>query len=69
MTLIKLPMTEQNGTNQSLNKIWDIVLIKKSDDNYIVMTPNGDVHSICEDTFQTFVKDDRVSYDKEKIKL
>jgi hypothetical protein len=49
--------------------MWDIVLIDKSGDYYIVMTPNGDVHSISEDTFQTFVKADRVSYDKEKIKL
>jgi hypothetical protein len=62
-------MKEQVGINPSSNKIWDIVLIKKDDDSYIVMTPNGDVHCISENTFQTFVKADRVSYDKEKIKL
>ena len=62
-------MKEALGTNHSLNDIWDIVLMNKSGDSYIVMTQNGDVHCISENTFQTFVKADRVSYDKEKIKL
>ena len=62
-------MTEQVGTNPSSNKIWDITLIKETEGSYIVMTPNGDVHCINEDTFQTFVKSDRVNYDKEKYNL
>jgi hypothetical protein len=62
-------MKEQAGTNHSSNKIWDITLINKTDDKYIVMTQNGDVHCINESSFQTFVKSDRVNYDKEKYKL
>jgi hypothetical protein len=49
--------------------MWDIVLIKKTEDKYIVMTQNGDVHCISEETFETFKKSNRVSYDKENIKL
>lgn len=49
--------------------MWDIVVIKKEGDNYIVMTPNGDVHCISEDTFQTFERNGRVSYDPEHKKM
>lgn len=49
--------------------MWDIELIKKTDDNkYIVMTPNGDYHCINQDTFYTFEKNKRVNYEPEKIK-
>ena len=41
--------------------MWDIVLIKKDKDDYIVMTPNGDVHCISEETFQNFKKSNRVT--------
>jgi hypothetical protein len=49
--------------------MWDIVVIQKEGDNYIVMTPNGDVHCISEETFQTFEKAGRVSYDPEHKKM
>lgn len=49
--------------------MWDIVVIQKEDDKYIVMTPNGDVHCITEETFQTFERADRVSYDPEHKKM
>jgi hypothetical protein len=49
--------------------MWDIVVIKKENDNYIVMTPNGDVHCISEDTFQTFERNGRVSNNPEHKKM
>lgn len=61
------------GSNPALtikNKImWDIVVIKKDGDNYIVMTPNGDVHCISTETFQTFERNGRVSYDPQHKKM
>ena len=32
--------------------MWDIVVIKQDADNYIVMTPNGDVHCISGKLFK-----------------
>ena len=49
--------------------MWEIVLLKKSGDSYIVMTQNGDVHCISEETFKTYEKANRVSYNKENFKL
>jgi len=49
--------------------MWDIVVIKQDGDNYIVMTPNGDVHCISKETFQKFEKFGRVSYDPEHKKM
>ena len=43
--------------------MWDIVVIAQDGDNHIVMTPNGDVHSISKETFKTFENAGRVSYD------
>lgn len=40
--------------------MWDLVLIKKSDDYYIVMTPNGDTHCIDEETYQRFLSQNRI---------
>ena len=40
--------------------MWDIDIIKKVNDLYIVMTPNGDTHCIDENTLQIFVKNNRV---------
>lgn len=49
--------------------MWDIVLIKKTDDNkYIVMTQNGDYHCIDEDSFNIFERNNRVNYEPNKIK-
>jgi hypothetical protein len=42
--------------------MWDIVVIKKDGDVYTVMTPNGDVHCISEQTLKTFEKNNRVKY-------
>ena len=61
-------MKEQVGTNPSSVDMWDIVLIKKSDDYYIVMTQNGDYHCLDEETFKSFEKNGRVNYEPEKIK-
>jgi hypothetical protein len=49
--------------------MWDIVVIKQDGDNYIVMTQNGDVHYISKETFQTFERAGRVSYDPEHKKM
>ena len=48
--------------------MWDIVVVKKTDDKYIVMTPNGDFHCINEDTLNLFKRNGRVNYDSENIK-
>ena len=61
-------MNEQVGTNPSSIDIWDIALIKKSDDYYIVMTPNGDYHCLDEQSFNNFEKNGRVNYNPETIK-
>lgn len=49
--------------------MWDIVVIKQDGDNYIVMTQNGDVHCISEETFQSFKRNGRISYDPEHKKM
>jgi hypothetical protein len=48
--------------------MWDIVVIKKYGEFYTVMTPNGDVDYISEETFKTFEKNNRVKYESKDKK-
>jgi hypothetical protein len=41
--------------------MWNLVVIKKTDDFYIVMTPNGDTHCIDEITYNKFLNEGRVN--------
>jgi hypothetical protein len=49
--------------------MWDIVVLKKDGDNYIVMNQNGDVHYISKETFETFERNGRVSYNPDDAKM
>jgi hypothetical protein len=40
--------------------MWNIEIIKKLDNYYIVMTPDGETHCITEETLQVFIKNERV---------
>lgn len=44
--------------------MWDLVFINKSDDYYIVMTPNGDTECIDEKTYNKFLKEGRIINDE-----
>ena len=40
--------------------MWDITIIKKVDNYYIVMTPDGETHCIDDETYQSFKQQNRV---------
>lgn len=41
--------------------MWNLQLIKKLDNYYIVMTPNGETHCIDGTTFELFKQQKRIS--------
>ena len=43
--------------------MWDLQIIKKLDNYYIVMTPNGETHCIDTSTFELFKKQNRIKYE------
>ncbi|MEY4573095.1 MAG: hypothetical protein RLZ10_2370 [Bacteroidota bacterium] len=45
--------------------IWDITILKKVDEYFIVMNVNGDTHLINRDSLDIFLKCGRVSNAKE----
>lgn len=45
--------------------IWDITILKKVDNHFIVMNVNGDTHLINRDSLDVFLRNGRVSNAKE----
>ena len=45
--------------------IWDITILKKIGDDFIVMNINGDTHLINQESLNIFLRNNRVSNAKE----
>jgi 16S rRNA C1402 (ribose-2'-O) methylase RsmI len=41
--------------------MWDIIVLNKMDDFYLVMTPNGETHTITQETYDIFKQQNRIA--------